>query len=142
MHSMDDAQNDERCCFYICYMLLGPLLLANGISLAIMSGGQGVLAIVLLCISVPSTCIGGLHIIRRKCACTLPPAEPVVEQGEIQPIEVARPPGVDCAICAENPREIAYIPCGHTICIRCNQKLIDQPCSFCRAPIYDRLRLY
>lgn len=136
------------CPFYISYLLLGPLLLATGINTIITSAGQSGLGIVIVSVSAPWTLIGALHIIKQNCiVIPIPPpiSTPTViihQQEEIQYIHVVRPPGTECIICEENPRVIAYIPCGHTVCMSCNEKLIDKPCSFCRAPIFDRLRLY
>jgi len=147
MHSMEtEARIDKNCLFYMCYLLIGPLLLGNGIYIMIATAGQNFIGLILLCISVPSTVVGGISIILYKCR-SIPQQVVIIQetpriQEQIQYVYVSRPPGIECIICEENPRVIAYIPCGHTVCMSCNEKLIDKPCSFCRAPINDRLQLY
>ena len=146
MHSMETEERIHRnCFFYMCYLLMGPLLLANGIYIMIATDGQNFFGLILLCISVPSTILGGISIIVYRCR-SVPQQVVIIQepstQEQLQYVYVSRPPGTECSICEENPRVIAYIPCGHTVCMSCNQKLIDKPCSFCRAPIHDRLQLY
>ena len=47
-----------------------------------------------------------------------------------------------CGICFQNPRTIAYGPCGHTVCSECGylDSIID--CPFCRTNIDFKLKLY
>lgn len=43
-----------------------------------------------------------------------------------------------CMLCLENPIESFGIPCGHTMCTSCQQKLKSFTCPFCRANM-DRI---
>lgn len=140
-----DYRINKKCFFYMCYLLIGPLLMGNAIYIMIAADGHNFFGLILLCISVPSTIVGGISIILYKCTrvqqqVLIIQQPPVQEQ--LQYVYVNKPPGSECILCTENPRVIAYIPCGHTVCMSCDEKLIDKPCSFCRAPIVDRLRLY
>ena len=40
-----------------------------------------------------------------------------------------------CKICFERKVESVVIPCGHTLCNDCSQKLATEMCYFCRSPI-------
>ena len=128
--------------------MLGPFLLGNGINITVLSDGQSVVGIILLCLSIPPTSMIGILIVKNTCLYkrTPPlPAAPVISinpQPQLEYVYVNNIPGTECILCAENPRTLAYIPCGHTVCMSCDEKLIDKPCSFCRAPIHDRLKLY
>ena len=51
-----------------------------------------------------------------------------------------------CVVCMNNPREVAFIPCGHIVyCQACGQHIHGtQPnrCPTCRVPIQNLLRVY
>lgn len=52
-----------------------------------------------------------------------------------------------CMICADNPREIMYIPCNHiVICVSCDKELYSRHfkrnCIVCRREIKNRFRVY
>lgn len=60
-------------------------------------------------------------------------------------LESTKPDAIDCdtrtcIVCWVNPIEMAFIPCGHTICCRtCHQM---QECPMCRQTIERSLRIY
>lgn len=45
----------------------------------------------------------------------------------------------DCAVCMDNPKNTAIVPCGHQFCAQCAQRL--HRCPMCRGRIQHRLRL-
>jgi len=146
---MDVQQNDRYICpLYFLYLMIGPFLLGNGINITVLSNGQSLVGIILLCLSIPPTSIIGILIMKKTCSyirtpqLDVPPVIIINPQPQLEYVYVNNVPGTECILCAENPRTIAYIPCGHTVCISCDEKLIDKPCSFCRALIHDRLKLY
>ena len=51
-----------------------------------------------------------------------------------------------CSICFENEVNICLIPCGHTICDKCNKNnnfsTIINKCYTCRAKITDYIKIY
>lgn len=63
-------------------------------------------------------------------------ATPAIEVATVNPIGQ----GLECSICMDKPRLIAFIPCGHSVCTTCSGEL--KACPLCRADIVDRLRLF
>jgi baculoviral IAP repeat-containing protein 7/8 len=50
-------------------------------------------------------------------------------------------PSRECCICLQNVREIAFVPCGHTLCCRaCSKKLKE--CPVCRKRVMRRLKIF
>ena len=52
-----------------------------------------------------------------------------------------------CPICYNNERNMAFIPCGHTVCKKCSNTLMNQDgniekCPICRKTIIDTLYIY
>lgn len=47
-----------------------------------------------------------------------------------------------CEICFKNPKNLAFVPCGHVICIECGFLSSMNECPFCRKPIEYKLKLY
>lgn len=46
-----------------------------------------------------------------------------------------------CCICLQSPREIAFVPCGHTLCCQdCSRKVKE--CPVCRKKIFRRLKIF
>lgn len=48
--------------------------------------------------------------------------------------------GQKCGICIENDINLAFIPCGHTICSGCSTDV--SRCHICRARIENKIKLY
>ena len=46
----------------------------------------------------------------------------------------------ECGICMDRKKEIAFSPCGHTVCRECSLLVTD--CPFCRAQIENKIKLY
>lgn len=46
-----------------------------------------------------------------------------------------------CTICIHNHVKTAFVPCGHTFCLVCANKTINE-CYICRTKINSRLKLY
>jgi hypothetical protein len=46
-----------------------------------------------------------------------------------------------CPICLEDSVGTAISPCGHTFCLTCCKKMVNE-CGMCRGKIRDRLKLY
>ena len=46
-----------------------------------------------------------------------------------------------CIICMQEPVKMAFVPCGHTFCLSCANKVIST-CYICRAKINSKLKLY
>ena len=47
---------------------------------------------------------------------------------------------IECQICFERPKAVAFIPCGHQTCELCAGKVTE--CYWCRIPIRELLNLY
>jgi hypothetical protein len=49
-----------------------------------------------------------------------------------------------CPVCMESPRDTAMVPCGHTACAECAQKLLQRRgnCAECNRTIEQSLRLF
>ena len=47
-----------------------------------------------------------------------------------------------CQICFENPKNLAFVSCGHVVCNDCGFLENMNECPFCREPIAYKLRLY
>ena len=47
---------------------------------------------------------------------------------------------IECQICFERPKAVAFIPCGHQTCELCAGKVTE--CYWCRIPIERLLNLY
>tara|TARA_B100001123_G_C14577323_1_gene736706 strand:- start:3 stop:422 length:420 start_codon:yes stop_codon:yes gene_type:complete len=47
----------------------------------------------------------------------------------------------ECSICFENPKQIMFIPCGHSFCRECSLKFVDE-CCICRQRIEKRQNIY
>jgi hypothetical protein len=47
----------------------------------------------------------------------------------------------ECSICFENPKNVMYIPCGHSFCKECSDKFVDE-CCICRQRIVKRQNIY
>lgn len=45
-----------------------------------------------------------------------------------------------CPVCLDNGRNVALVPCGHTLCRECAARV--RPCPVCRSPIASILTLY
>lgn len=48
----------------------------------------------------------------------------------------------ECYACMNNPVTIAYVPCGHTMCVDCSNKLETSFCAVCRTRQEKRIRIY
>ena len=106
---MDLQQNDRYTWpFYYLYLMLGPFLLGNGINITVLSDGQSVVGIILLCLSIPPTSMIGILIVKNTCLYkrTPPlPAAPVISinpQPQLEYVYVNNIPGTECILCAEN----------------------------------------
>lgn len=47
-----------------------------------------------------------------------------------------------CSICVQREVEIANVPCGHTLCTECSNKIVSRECFFCRTEIEKVIKLY
>lgn len=47
-----------------------------------------------------------------------------------------------CEICFMNPRNLAFVPCGHVVCIECGLSSNMNECPFCRKLVEYKLKLY
>lgn len=47
-----------------------------------------------------------------------------------------------CAICMNNKKDMALIPCGHTFCQQCVHRAHMKTCAICRQPVASTLRLH
>jgi hypothetical protein len=56
------------------------------------------------------------------------------------PIDIISTSNGNCCVCLDRGREIAFIPCGHSVCSGCHANL--SLCPLCRSLIKSRLRLY
>jgi WD40 repeat protein len=94
-----------------------------------------------------------LALIRQLAIPPAPPVPVVAAPVPLPPPIVAAPvPAVEpatCVICTENPRQIAFTPCGHfCTCVDCAQILVNQTapenprCPICRAPVTGRQRVF
>ncbi len=51
----------------------------------------------------------------------------------------------ECIICMINEKVVTLVPCGHTYCMTCTKKLINecgQKCSLCKIHINDVIKFY
>jgi len=46
-----------------------------------------------------------------------------------------------CKICEDSPRDHCIVPCGHTICGSCLER-VNNSWPFCRKPVLKRVKLY
>lgn len=50
---------------------------------------------------------------------------------------------VCCPICLTNKKNRAFLPCGHTFCHACANKLqLTEPCYICRQPVADVVHIF
>lgn len=64
------------------------------------------------------------------------PAVLVLQPPLLQPLPPPRPEGSGCAGCLETPGEAAALPCGHSLCRGCAQRVADAAgpgCPRCRS---------
>lgn len=62
------------------------------------------------------------------------------EEGE-EEVEEGSSGQANCTVCLENPKTIAFRPCGHfCCCVSCAAKV--QECPFCRALITEKFRIF
>jgi hypothetical protein len=47
----------------------------------------------------------------------------------------------ECSICFENPKNVIFIPCGHSFCKECSDKFVDV-CCICRQRIDRKQHIY
>lgn len=47
-----------------------------------------------------------------------------------------------CFACLTNPVNVAFVPCGHTMCETCSNKLVTSFCPMCRRAQEKKIRLY
>ena len=48
-----------------------------------------------------------------------------------------------CNICMSDSKSVAFIPCGHTSCISCGNRFLNEgTCCFCKQTVTDILRIY
>jgi hypothetical protein len=47
-----------------------------------------------------------------------------------------------CEICFKNPKNLAFVSCGHVVCNECGFLSTINECPFCRKVIEYKLRLY
>ena len=47
-----------------------------------------------------------------------------------------------CQICFKNPKNLAFVWCGHVVCNECGFLETIQECPFCRKEITYKLQLY
>jgi DNA repair protein RAD5 len=68
----------------------------------------------------------------------------VLEQFAKGEVERALADSLDCPICMEeisvldHRKPVAWLKCGHTVCIRCARKIQGHPCPMCRQPFQLR----
>jgi len=49
-------------------------------------------------------------------------------------------PDITCSICLEKGKSIVLIPCGHTFCKKCPEKLLE--CPICRSHINGHMKFF
>jgi hypothetical protein len=125
-----DRRKPPLCGLSCCSLMIGIILIGHGT----IDKDTGILQIVFgsLCMS--------LSLVGFTYACFRSETRSTVN-GPLEVITV-NPigQGTECSICMDSPRVIAFIPCGHSVCITCSGELKE--CPLCRASIKDRLRLY
>ena len=47
-----------------------------------------------------------------------------------------------CGICFNDPYDMAFVPCGHIVCSKCNIKSSFTSCPFCRTEIEYKQKLF
>ena len=47
-----------------------------------------------------------------------------------------------CEICFKNPKNLAFVSCGHVVCKECGFLETMKDCPFCREPIAFKLSLF
>lgn len=79
---------------------------------------------------------------------TAPSAPPMVFSPSAPPLPAMNPAAaaeekeaLTCVVCLDEPRDIAFAPCGHKVCCNVCANQVSQ-CPICRGAITNRLRVY
>ena len=135
-----DRNKPPVCTLTVCSLLVGLVLIGHGL----VDKDTGILQIVFGSIFMLLCVLGTLYSCFRSSdsvveQITVHSDHAVVNPMMIQPTEKSDG-RTDCCVCMDAGRDIAFIPCGHSVCASCNSELTL--CPVCRSPIADRLRLY
>ena len=138
-----DRVKPPLCTMSVCTFITGLVLVGHGI----VDKDTGIIQIVFGSFFLLLCFVGGMYAYIKRM-------EPVIEVQQItvhsnhvatehstvNPIIMQPNAQSDCCVCMDAGRNIAFIPCGHSVCGSCDGKLTL--CPVCRTPIADRLRLY